>query len=242
MAQNEATPTIILSRRRLLTRQQIRADDKRPVALLLTVHDPGNLLGLPSELRDAGRCRSSERRRARISTKSNHKSSHPSLTQCSCRSGEHLLVSNEVPLQHTQFAQKQSSRRRLWPLQIAILAQHLGQACRSTCSSTGSHLVFSLRRTRYAAQRPHRTFHRRVDRQRLRSRRNLKAYVTAAPFPDDRPTMNSESLGIVCKVLYEVGSIVSNTQGYFLENGCVDRAERMEQKRADVAKLLNKDR
>ena len=71
---------------------------------------------------------------------------------------------------------------------------------------------------------------------------NLKAYVTAAPFPDDRPTMNSESLGIVCKVLYEVGSIVSNTQGYFLESGCVDRAERMEQKRADVAKLLNKDR
>ena len=76
----------------------------------------------------------------------------------------------------------------------------------------------------------------------FRTEENPNAYVTAALFPDDRPTMTTESLRMVCRVLYEVGSIVSNTQGYFLGNGCVDRTERMEQKRVKVAKLLNMDR
>jgi hypothetical protein len=71
---------------------------------------------------------------------------------------------------------------------------------------------------------------------------SLKAFVAAVLFPNDRSTMISESLEIACEVLYEVGRIISNTEGYFLENGCVDRAEQMEQNRSEVARLLSLDR
>lgn len=54
--------------------------------------------------------------------------------------------------------------------------------------------------------------------------------------------MTPERLKEVCEVFYEVGRVISNTEGYFLENGCVDRAERMEQNRTEVAELLSLDR
>lgn len=70
----------------------------------------------------------------------------------------------------------------------------------------------------------------------------LKAFVTAVLFRDDCTTMTLERLEKVCEVFYEVGRIISNTEGYFLDNGCVDRVERMDQNRAEVADLLSLDR
>lgn len=71
---------------------------------------------------------------------------------------------------------------------------------------------------------------------------SLEAFVAAVLLTDGHSTMTPESLGTVCEVLYEVGRVISNTEGYFLENGCVDRAERMEQSRAEVAELLDVNR
>ena len=67
---------------------------------------------------------------------------------------------------------------------------------------------------------------------------SLKAFVTAAPFPDGgHSMMTPERLGTVCETLYEVGRLISNTEGYFLDDGYVD-PEQMEQKQVEVAEIL----
>ena len=45
----------------------------------------------------------------------------------------------------------------------------------------------------------------------------LKAFVTAVLFPHDCTTMTPERLEKVCEVFYEVGRIISNTEGCFLD-------------------------
>lgn len=105
------TPTTSITRHRPFTQTQVRADNNHPTALLLTTYNSHSLIGLPRELRDeilwlavqddADSGRDAEAG-AYISTKSDHKSSHPSLARCSCRSGGHLLVSDKIPLQYIQ--------------------------------------------------------------------------------------------------------------------------------------------
>ncbi|GAB7326105.1 hypothetical protein MBLNU13_g10124t1 [Cladosporium sp. NU13] len=70
----------------------------------------------------------------------------------------------------------------------------------------------------------------------------MKVIATAVLFPDICSATAPERSEKACEVLYEVGLIISKTEGYFLENGCVGRAERMEQNRAEVAELLNVQR
>lgn len=53
--------------------------------------------------------------------------------------------------------------------------------------------------------------------------------------------MTPERRGTVCKTLQQVGRLISNTDGYFLDNGYIDPAI-MDQKRAKVAELLSLER
>lgn len=69
---------------------------------------------------------------------------------------------------------------------------------------------------------------------------SLKAFVTAVLFPDGQQLMTLEGLETVCEVLCEVGRMINDTEEFFSDNGCVDRAELMERKRKEVANLLSR--
>lgn len=234
---------------RSLTQKQIRIDNKHPFTLHLTAHNPKSLIGLPRELRDqifwlAVRDEADPARDTELVSRTS-----PTIRALTQVSRSVRAEAADIYWSRTKFHYSTHNSIR-----NETHGNNSGH-CRliSWLSTWGTLAVPHVRRLKLML-----SFHSGGLDIRLReytipsidvwtgngfgAEESLKAFIAAVLFPNDHSTMISESLEIACEVLSEVGRIISNTEGYFLKNGCVDRAEQMEQNRSEVARLLSLDR
>ena len=245
----QVMPTNSIPRCRPPARKQTRADYKHFTTLQLTTNNPHSLLGLPRELRDeifwlAIQDNVDSARDAELISRPN-----PTIRALTQVSRDVRVEAADVYWSRTKFHHSTHNliangthgdergryKLRSWLSTWGTLAVPRIRLLRLTLSFHSGGL--DIRLSKHA--RPS------IDvwtGNGFGAEESLEAFVAAVLLTDGHSTMTPESLGTVCEVLYEVGRVISNTEGYFLENGCVDRAERMEQSRAEVAELLDVNR
>lgn len=245
----QVTPTTSVLRHRSLTRKLTRADNKHLTTLQLTSHDPPSLIGLPRELRDEifwlavqddvnpardaeliSRPSSTIRALTQVSSDVRAEVADVYWSRTKFHHSTHNLIANG-----THGDDRGRYKLRSWLNTWGRLVVPHIRLLKLTLSFHSGGLDIQLKKH----TRPS------IDvwtGNGFGAEESLEAFVAAVLLTDGHSTMTREALEKTCRVLYEVGRIISNTEGYFLENGCVDRAERMEQNRAEVVELLSSDR